>query len=134
MLVEKPELLPVNKELVFQIVDATAEYLDLGPISRYRMIFLLQVWEKTDYSKSYYIEEVMYNGVFSEQYFLDFIETATNMEFIWHWSDIDIAIGAVFIGKITVKVRENLWNHQTKFYNVVAMRHIGFMEEGGKRQ
>lgn len=134
MLVEKPESLPVNKELVFQIVDATAEYLDLGPISRYRMIFLLQVWKKTDYSKSYYIEEVMYNGVFSEQYFLDFIETATNMEFIWHWSDIDIAIGAVFIGKITVKVRENLWKHQTKFYNVVAMRHISFMEEGGKRQ
>lgn len=124
--------LPVNVELVFKIISASSEYQDCGSFARDRFVFRMKVWKKSDLSHYRVVEEVMYNGERSGNYLVDFVQNATNEEFICYWTDVEFAIGAVFIGKIIPVSRVNYYNHKKVFYNVRALRHLGYVEVEGE--
>ena len=132
MLVTMYRTLPINVELVFNIIEASSEYEDCGSYGRERFVFKMKVWKKSDLSHYRVVEEVMYNGGRSSNYLVDFVQNATNEEFIWYWTDVEFAIGAVFIGMITPVSRVNYNNHKKVFYNVRALRHLGYIEEEGE--
>ena len=131
MIQNMPLELPTSKKLIMKIVDIIIEPMGFDITSRKKYIFVLRIWNNAKLEHAYRVKEIMYDG-FSRDYIVDFIETATDEEIFLGFTDIQYAIGAVFIGMIKTKTKVNYHNHKTVFYNVVALKHLGYVMEGGK--
>lgn len=123
--------LPVNQELLMQIFDVVVDQLEDTIAVRHQYIFKMHVFDKVNLMYLGEIEEVILDGC-SAYYIVDFVETATDDDIMFGFTDLRYSIGAVFVGIITAKTVANCHNHKKTFYNVVPLRHLIYMKEGEK--
>ena len=129
MVKSKKTSLPVEQELVMQIFDVIVDQLEDIIEVRHQYIFKIHVFDKTNLAYLGEIEEVILDG-YSTRYIVDFVETATDDDIMFGFTDLKYAIGAVFIGIIVGKMVTNCYNHKKIFYNVIPLRHLTYMKEG----
>lgn len=130
MLEEVPSSLKVRKKYLMQIISAKSEFRDCGSYGKYRFDFGIRVWPNKDNLKNFCdVREIFYDNGRCLKYLKNFVEVATDCEFLDYETDVGFTIGAAFIGTITIKSKLDQWgNVDRTFYNLEALEALGIYE------
>ena len=128
----KPSNIKTGKKYLMQIVQARANYHEKGSYGYHLYIFMIRIWPDSKNLDCFYdTPQIFYDTEKSEKYLVDFVEKATDCHDFISNGEIEFAIGAVFKGILTDRIRRIFDGSSVSskvVYDINVVKHLGYCE------